>query len=336
MIDNTALENKLNALNIPGRIVNIKDNAFFCDIYVSFADYVTFAKIKARKTDLEIFLQNKIDITHNAGCVVFRIEKDFRQIESTFNYLTLDIAKDRDYILPLAIGQTENGDKIYIDLVKCPHLLAGGATGSGKSVFLNNCIMSLLFGAKSALCLIDVKRVEFSIYEGLSNLAAPIAYSTKEAKKLLKNICFEMDKRYKVLKDNNCRSISEFNGNMQYLTVVIDEVADLLLQDKSIEPLIVRIAQLGRAAGIHLILATQRPDSTILSGLIRANIPSRVCFSVQKATDSRIILDESGGERLRGSGDGLLKVSGTPTIHFQSPYISTQNIIKFVDHLKTL
>ena len=337
MINTAALENKLSALNIPGKVVKIDSNIFYNDIYISFPDYITFNKIKARKTDIEIFLNTAIEITYNNGCIVIRSSQKNHNVIKTFDYMSG--IKSGDHILPLAIGQNENSEKVYIDLTKAPHLLAGGATGSGKSVFLNNCIISLLYGAKSALCLIDVKRVEFSIYDGISNLAAPIAYTTRDAKKLLKNAVYEMEKRYDKLQKSGCRSIQEYNqkhNDMQYVTIIIDELADLLLQDKSIETLIVRIAQLGRAAGMHLILATQRPDATIISGLIRANIPSRICFAVQKATDSRIILDETGGEKLTGAGDGILKLAGSNSQRIQAPYISTEDVQKVVDYLKSL
>ena len=147
-----------------------------------------------------------------------------------------------------------------------------------------------------------------------------------------------MDKRYKLLKDSGNRSIEEYNRNgykMQYITLIIDELADLLIQDKTLEQYITRLCQLGRASGLHLIVATQRPDSKILSGLIRANIPTRVCFAVQKATDSRIILDMSGGEKLQGSGDGLYKPIGAKdSIRFKTPYITTDNLKKIVAMFK--
>ena len=332
MINYQGLSLKLDALGISGDVRTIKENAFYDDIYINFLPSVTFNKVKSRKRDLEIFLDSPVELTSGDGCIIIRLLKSERKTETLFDYLTPDL-KTRG-TLPLIIGKTEDGGKLFFDLAKMPHLLIGGATGSGKSVFMNSCILSLVYGGVSGLCLIDVKRVEFSIYEGLANLNAPIAYDFRTAKKLLKNVCFTMDNRYKELQAAHCRSITEYNKKsnhkMQYITVIIDEMADLFMQDKTVEPLVVRIAQLGRAAGVHLILATQRPDSTIVSGLIRANVPSRVCFAVQKATDSRIILDESGGERLKGAGDGFFRPVGMPSIRFQAPFIETDDIIKLI------
>ena len=333
----------LTALNIPALSMESKQTLFYDDLYIKFRAGVTFSKVNSRKKDLEILLDSPVELTTGNGCIIIRVLKSERTTESLYNYLGIipDLQKNHDYILPLAIGQDENGKRIFFDLVKAPHILTGGSTGSGKSVFLNNCILSLIYGAKSALCMIDVKKVEFSIYEDIPNLASPIAYTTKDAKKLLKNLCYTMESRYDTLKKHSCRNIQEYNektgDDMQYITLFIDEIADLFMQDKTIEPLVVRLVQLGRAGGIHLIIATQRPDSTIVSGLIRANIPTRVCFAVQKATDSRIILDESGGEHLKGAGDGLLKPIGSRNVtRFQAPYINTNQMITIVNRLKHL
>ena len=341
-IDFMGFAQGLNALGVPVHSIKPEQTDFYYDLYIKFREGVTFAKVNARKKDIEILLNAPVELTTGNGCIIVRILKPEREKKSLYDYLgsIQDLQNNHGYILPLAIGQDENGKEIFFDLVKAPHILTGGATGSGKSVFLNNCILSLIYGAKSSLCMIDVKRVEFSIYEDIPNLSAPIAYTTKEAKKLLKDLCYTMDSRYETLQKARCRNISEYiekGYTMQYITLVVDEIADLLLQDKSLESLLVRLAQLGRAAGVHLILATQRPDSTIVSGLIRANVPSRVCFAVQKSTDSRIILDEVGGENLTGAGDGLLKPTGARSAtRFQAPFIDTDKIIAIAERLKTL
>ena len=328
MINKELLQNKLTALKIPGAVTDIKQNAFYTDIYISFSPDITYNKIKARQKDLEIYFDSNISFDHQGGQIILKIQNKSRNYCSIFSFSD-DIIKGRTGCnLPLIIGENENGKKLYIDLTKTPHLLIGGATGSGKSCFINNCILSHIFrGGDSSLLLIDLKKVEFSIYENIPQLASPVCYDSKTAVNLLKNLCFEMDRRYTMLKTAGYRNISEYHasgGKMNYYTLIIDELADLVLSDKRIEPYLIRLAQLGRAAGIHLILATQRPDSVVLSGLIRANIPSRVCFAVQKATDSRIILDTAGGERLQGAGDGLLKLAGDPSvIRFQAPYIDT-------------
>jgi S-DNA-T family DNA segregation ATPase FtsK/SpoIIIE len=338
MIDRTCqdLSDKLKALNLYFYSITPRENDFNITYYIDFRENITFSKVKAREKDLSIFFDSEIELSSFNGLIVLKVAKSGRTPENTFAYFG---ELPQDYILPLAIGRTEDGSKLFYDLVKCPHLLVGGATGSGKSVFLNNCIMSLIYGKKSALCMIDVKKVELSLYEDITPLAAPIAYDVKAAKNLLSNLCFTMDNRYKTLKENKCRTIEEYINKgykMQYITIIIDEIADLFMQDKRIEPLVIRIAQLGRACGMHLIIATQRPDSHIISGLIRANVPSRVCFAVQKATDSRIIIDTSGGEKLAGKGDGLFKPIGSrDCIRFQAPYITTEDIINTTEKIKT-
>lgn len=328
-MENTALENKLNALKIPGRIVKTSQNEFYSLYHIAFNDDITLNKIRARRDDLSLFLGGHVDIETDAGKVVLKVEKKDRGPVSV-NDFSHDIAKGiTGREIPLIIGLNENGERIYYDLVKMPHLLVAGSTGSGKSVFMHNCILSTFYTGVN-LVMIDVKKVEFSIYEDIPHLMAPICYDSQTALNTLKNLCYEMDNRYQILKDNGCRNIKEYKdggGKMNYICVFIDELADLMLYSHDIELYITRLAQLGRAAGIHLIVATQRPDATIISGLIRVNIPSRVCFAVQKATDSRIILDATGGENLRGMGDGLfLPIGSKKPLHFQAPYITSKQL----------
>lgn len=332
----TALENKLNALKIAGTVSSISDNAFFTIYRVMFNADITINKIKARRGDLELFFGGSaVDIETDGGDVLIKVAKQSRGVIGVYDF-TCDVVNGiQGQTLPLIIGQKEDGTRLYYDLCKMPHMLIAGSTGSGKSVFLHNCILSTIYSAKSSLVLIDVKRVEFAIYENLPHLAAPICYDASTAAATLKKLCDVMSIRYEELKNSKCRNIQELHergGDLQYITVFIDELADLILNNKRVEQYIIRLAQLGRAAGIHLIVATQRPDAQILSGLIRINIPTRVCFAVQKSTDSRIILDMNGGEKLRGAGDGLFYPIGAQTAtRFQCPYITTQGLEKVVE-----
>lgn len=331
-----SLENKLDALRISGRVSDIIDNDFFTGYKVDFLPDVTINKIKARAADLSLFFEGRpVEIETSGGAVVIKVLKEDRATVN-INPFFQDIADGiGGHEIPFIIGQTENGTRLLYDLVKMPHLLAAGSTGSGKSVFLHNCILSALVSSKTSVILIDIKRVEFSIYEDIPHLAAPVCYTAREALETLKALCAVMDKRYSTLKTAGARNIMEYRdggGKMQYITVFIDELADLILSNNRIESYLVRLAQLGRAAGIHLVVATQRPDASILSGLIRANIPSRVCFAVQKSTDSRIILDQTGGEKLRGAGDGLFMPIGSKTAsRFQAPYITTGQLLETVE-----
>lgn len=333
-INRGLLESKLQALKIPGAVETVSENAFYTSYRVNFADYVTLNRIKARRDDLSLFFGSPVVIDTESGAVVLKTTKASRDVVGVYDF-TRELARGvKGQELPLIIGETENGSRLFFDLVKAPHILAAGATGSGKSVFLNNCILSTFY-AGANLVLIDAKRVEFSMYEGIPHLITPICYDARTAAATLNNLCYEMEKRYKTLESSRCKNIQDYRsqgGNMNYICVFIDELADLLLSSKAVESYLVKLAQLGRAAGIHLILATQRPDSTVISGLIRANIPSRVCFAVQKSTDSRIILDMNGGESLKGRGDGLFLPIGsrTPT-RFQAPYIDQKGLDRIVE-----
>ena len=329
------LEKKLHALNISAAVIDVKENDFYLSFILRLAPDVTINKLRARLEDISIFLGGPVELDTSGGAVVLKLANSNRQKVGIYNY-TCDISGGlAGYEIPLIIGQTENGTRLYYDLVKMPHLLAAGSTGSGKSVFMHNCILSALYSGKTNIVLIDVKRVEFAIYEGLPHLCAPIRYTAPDALATLQDVNAELTRRYDMLQQNGARNILEYRnrgGNLNYIAVFIDELADLFLTDKRIEKEVVKIAQLGRAAGIHLVVATQRPDAQMISGLIRANIPTRVCFAVQKATDSRIILDQSGGEKLRGAGDGLfMPIGSKEALHFQAPFISTAALQKAVE-----
>ena len=337
MYNTNDLQNVLDFLDTGWIVDRLTETPFFSVYDLIPNKKSTLLKLKRVLPDINALTKNKFYLDTSNG-IQLKLENKTRNIIYSSDFLQ-DIADDtRPEILTLIIGLNENGQKVFYDLVKMPHLLVAGSTGSGKSVFIHNCILSLLYGGKSTLVLIDVKRVEFSIYENIPQLVAPIAFDSNQAYRNLKNLVYEMEKRYKLLQDTKCRNIEEYREKgykLNYITLFIDELADLIMQNKKIESLIIRLCQLGRAAGIHLIVATQRPDSSILSGLIRINIPSRVCFAVQKATDSRIILDTSGGENLTGCGDGLfLPIGSKKPERIQGPYISTDILEKTIDMIR--
>ena len=209
------------------------------------------------------------------------------------------------------------GKPYSFDLAAAPHLLVGGTTGSGKSVCLHALILSLVsrFTAKTLqLALIDTKQVEFSVYQGSEYLyRGDVATDITSAKEKISELVVEMESRYTTFTSIGVSNIAEARRKgmaLPYIAVFIEELADLVLQDRDIESLIVRLAQKARAAGIHLILATQRPDAKTFSGLVRSNIPARIALQVQKSTESTIILDETGAENLLGAGDMLVKAGG--------------------------
>lgn len=253
--------------------------------------------------------------------------------------------------LGLGVGKDVAGEPVMADLATMPHLLIGGTTGSGKSVAINAMLMSVLMRATPSevrLILIDPKRVELSLYNGVPHLYVPVVTEPKAAASALAWSVQEMERRLKLLQAAGTRNIGGYNALIQsgkgpegapelpYLVIVIDELADLMMvAAKEVEESIVRIAQLARAAGIHLIVATQRPEANVVTGLIKANITNRIAFNVASAIDSRVILDQPGAEKLVGNGDMLFS---TPSIdkpkRIQGCFVSEDEVIRVVDHLK--
>ena len=243
--------------------------------------------------------------------------------------------------LTIALGKDIAGKPLVADLTKILHLLIAGATGSGKSVCLNSIIASLLFKARPdevKLMMIDPKRVELSVYDGIPHLIAPVVTDPRQAAGALRWAVKEMERRYRLLSETGARNLDAYNRSpkkpegaepfLPYLVVIIDELADLMLVAAAdVEDSICRLAQMARAAGIYLIIATQRPSVDVITGLIKANVPSRIAFAVSSQVDSRTILDMAGAERLLGKGDMLFYPIGAPKpIRAQGAWISDQEV----------
>ncbi|OGZ23693.1 MAG: hypothetical protein A2981_00490 [Candidatus Nealsonbacteria bacterium RIFCSPLOWO2_01_FULL_38_120] len=255
--------------------------------------------------------------------------------------------------LILALGKDVSGTPFYADLTRMPHMLVAGSTGTGKTIFLNNLILSLLYQpsttSKSAspeslrLILVDPKRVEFPVYENLPHLLCPVIYGAHQTVNALRWLTKEMERRFDVLASAKARDIGTYNGNalkagdspLPYIVVIIDELADLMAaKGREIEATIVRLAQMARAVGIHLVVATQRPSVEVITGLIKANITTRITFQVASQIDSRTILDCSGAERLIGAGDMLYLSAdvGKPK-RIQGAYVSEKEVRKVVKYV---
>lgn len=256
----------------------------------------------------------------------------------------------QDSKLMFALGRDISGEAVLGELNKMPHLLVAGATGSGKSVCVNGIITSILMKAKPhevKMMMIDPKMVELNVYNGIPHLLAPVVTDPKKASQALKKVVSEMERRYDLFSHSGTRNIEGYNeyvkrnnresGEKQptlpFIVVLVDELADLMMVASSdVEDSITRLAQMARAAGIHLIIATQRPSVDVITGVIKANIPSRIAFSVSSATDSRTILDMGGAEKLLGRGDMLfLPVGANKPIRVQGAFLSDEEVEKVVD-----
>jgi len=250
---------------------------------------------------------------------------------------------------PLAVwlGKDISGAAVWTDLARMPHLLIAGTTGSGKSGCINTILTSVLLRATPddvRMILIDPKRIELSHYEAIPHLLTPVVSSPKEASAVLANCLAEMERRYERLSSVRARNLNEANRafrqrgekTMPYLLVVIDELADLMMiAPQAVEDAVIRLAQKSRAVGIHLVLATQRPSVDVITGMIKANVPSRIAFAVSSQTDSRVILDQGGAESLLGQGDMLFKPLGTSRLQrVQGAYVSEEEIALVVEQTK--
>ncbi len=250
-------------------------------------------------------------------------------------------------LLSLAIGTDVSGNSVVGDLTRMPHMLIAGATGSGKSVCINALLAGLMFQAtpeELKLILIDPKRVEFAMFQDLPHLLVPVVTESEQATSALRWAVAEMENRYKLFASHTVRNIADFNDRapemgldrLPYIVLVIDELADLMMVAAGeIEELICRVAQLARAVGIHLMVATQRPSADIITGLIKANIPSRIAFAVSSSIDSRVILDETGAEKLLGRGDMLyLPVEAGKATRLQGVFVSDREMKALIDFWK--
>ncbi|MEO5331153.1 MAG: FtsK/SpoIIIE domain-containing protein [Magnetococcus sp. YQC-5] len=235
----------------------------------------------------------------------------------------------QDTSLPMWPGVSVTGEPILFDLARQPHLLVGGTTGSGKSICLHALLISLLVGVareRLQLVLIDPKKVEFAPYAKAGSKRITVITDVEDAKTKLEALVAEMESRTTALEQAGVRDLAEGHRKgvlkIPYIVVFVEELADLVMQAPEAEEHMIRLAQKARATGIHLVIATQRPDARILNGLLRSNIPSRIALTVQKSTESKIILDETGAERLTGAGDMLIRLSGQPVQRVHGVYVT--------------
>ena len=329
------IQEALNVFNIPYIIIGKKDAGNYT-VYTlrATAAGATLSRLRSRLEDIKSYTGLNISIQPDAAGVLLRVEHENKNI-----YLFKDYngyLNDSGYKLPFMIGLTQKGF-IVEDLTKCPHILIAGTTGSGKSSYLHTLIMSLFDRCNYEplnLFLVDCKRVEFSIYKNHCN----VFFDTKGARDCITFLIEEIERRYNAMQRAGVNTFDDFkrlNPEYRYYILIIDELADLISTkqaQKTIIPDLLRIAQIGRAAGVHMVLATQRPDTSIINGTLKGNIPTRISFNVATRFDSQVIIDRGGAEYLTGNGDGLyLKNEARDLLRFQSTYIdmdTLQNIFK--------
>ena len=245
--------------------------------------------------------------------------------------------------LPIALGKNISGSPVTSDLSSMPHLLIAGTTGSGKSVCINTIILSLLYKHPPEKCkfiLIDPKMLELSTYEGIPHLLCPVITEAKRAASVLGWVVKEMESRYRLMTREGVKNIDGYNSkhklSMPYIVVIVDEMSDLMLvHGKEIEGYIQKLSQMARAAGIHIIMATQRPSVDVITGTIKANFPTRISFQVTSKIDSRTILGEQGAEQLLGKGDMLYMSSANKIVRIHAPYVSENEIEKVNNFLRS-
>lgn len=341
------LEQTFLEFNVPGKVVNVRIGPTITRYEFQPAPGIKVNKIVALSNDIALaFAAAAVRIEApipGRSAVGIEIPNESKEIVSMKELLeTTNFIKDTSP-LSIVVGKDVIGRPLICDLRDMPHLLIAGATGSGKSVCINVILASLLYKAdpnQVRIAMVDPKRVELSIYADLPHLCVPVISDVRWVVKFLKWLCREMDTRYKMLSDLSTRNIEEYNKTVEeyerlpYVVVIIDELADLMMTAPSdVESYICRLAQMARAVGIHLVVATQRPSVDVITGLIKANFPSRISFAVSSQADSKTILDGSGAEKLLGNGDMLFSPVGVnKSIRGQGAYISTAETKKIVEH----
>ena len=284
----------------------------------------------------------RVSVIPGKNTVGIEIPNETRESVSLREIISYEKFQKKDVKLPIALGKSISGMPIVGDLTSMPHLLIAGTTGSGKSVCINTIIVSLLYKLNPNLCkfiLIDPKMLELSTYEGIPHLLTPVITDAKKATSALAWTVKEMNSRYKLMSKVGVRNIDGYNAKhklkMPYIVVVVDEMSDLMLvAGKEIENYIQKLSQMARVAGIHIIMATQRPSVDVITGTIKANFPTRVSFQVSSKIDSRTILGEQGAEQLLGKGDMLFMSSANRIVRIHGPFVSENEIEKIVNSIR--
>lgn len=342
------LEQKLKNFGVSGSVVGISPGPVVTTYEYSPAPGIKINKIVGLADDLALGLKAQsvrvVGSIPGKAALGIEIPNEDRQVVYIRDLLTSEAYRNNKSKLSIALGLDVVGNAAIADLSKMPHLLIAGATGAGKSVGINTIIASILFNAtpeEVRILMIDPKRIELSGYEGIPHLLHPVVVEPKLASRALLWAVREMERRYRALEEAKVKSFHSYNEvaeeKMPYIVIIVDELADLMMvASKDVEGAIARLAQMARAAGMHLILATQRPSVDVLTGLIKANFPTRISFKVSSKIDSRTIIDTSGAEHLLGAGDMLLLPPGSSSLkRIHGAYISESETTKLIEFWKT-
>jgi len=344
------IEQTLLSFDVEATVIGVNSGPSVTQYELQPARGVPVRKITALQNDLALALAAAIRIQApipGKSAIGIEVPNKATSLVTLREIIQTPAFQNDHTLLSLAIGTDVSGNSVVGDLTRMPHMLIAGATGSGKSVCINALLSGLMFQASPdelKLILIDPKRVEFTMFQDLPHLLVPVVTESEQATSALRWAVAEMENRYKLFASHTVRNIGDFNGRagemglnpLPYIVLVIDELADLMMVAAGeIEELICRIAQLARAVGIHLIVATQRPSADIITGLIKANIPSRIAFAVSSSIDSRVILDETGAEKLLGRGDMLyLPVEAGKATRLQGVFVADREIKGIIDFWK--
>jgi S-DNA-T family DNA segregation ATPase FtsK/SpoIIIE len=342
-MDPKIIEEKIREFGLDAEVVNVRKGPMITRYELKLLKGTKLSNVRSLSEDLAVALMSgSIRILAPIpGTSLVGIEVANEKLSTIGLKTVLSAIKNEK--IPITIGVDSVGIPKVIDLAKMPHLLIAGQTGSGKSVCLNSIILSILYSKTPEECeliLVDPKRVEMASYKSIPHLRCPVVTETSDAIEVFTSLIEEMEHRYELLANANVRNIESFNettsAKLPYIVMLVDEMSDLLTSNKEmtkqLEEMIVRLAQKSRAAGIHLVLATQRPVKEVVTGLIKANMPSRIAFQVASQIDSRVILDRNGAEKLIGRGDMLMTYPGaSDPERFHGAWVSDAEITKVVE-----
>ncbi|MDP2277723.1 MAG: DNA translocase FtsK 4TM domain-containing protein [Nitrospirota bacterium] len=341
------LVQKLSDFDVDGKITQVQAGPVVTMYEFEPAPGVKINRVVSLSDDLALALKAqgvRVSPILGKSAIGIEVPNRLRDTVSLREIISSDSFKKNHSKLTLALGKDIFGIPVVADLTKMPHLLVAGATGSGKSVSINSMVMSILYKASPKevkMLMIDPKLLELSAYEGIPHLISPVITNPKEAAEALRKMVFEMENRYRLLAEKSAKNIENYNKvvsedeQLPYIVIFIDELADLMFASANeVEDAIARLAQMARASGIHLVLATQRPSVDVITGVIKANFPARISFQVTTKIDSRTILDAQGAEQLLGKGDMLFMIPGTKIIRIHGALIMEDEIKAVTDFIR--